>query len=229
MKRKKLVVLSGAGISQESGIRTFREMGGLWEEYDVLEVATPQAWQKNPELVLNFYNERRKQLLECEPNEGHFGLAQLEANFDVHIITQNVDDLHERAGSSHVLHLHGELKKSRSTLDEQLIYAIDGWELNLGDTCEKGSQLRPHIVWFGEEVPAIDEALRITQTADIFVVVGTSLNVYPAAGLLNYVRKDVPVYLIDPEPVDLYSQVTIIKEKAGLGIKILKMELEKML
>lgn len=229
MKKKKIVVLTGAGMSQESGIRTFREMGGLWEEYDVMEVATPQAWYKNPELVMRFYNDRRKQLLESKPNAGHLGVAELEQDFDVQIITQNVDDLHERAGSSKVLHLHGELKKARSTVDEDLIYEIDGWELKIGDKCEKGSQLRPHIVWFGEAVPAIEEAMKITQTADVLVVVGTSLNVYPAAGLLNYVRRNVPVFLIDPNPVYVDTQVTFIKEKAGKGVEILKSELKKLL
>jgi len=170
-KKKKLVVLSGAGMSAESGIRTFREMGGLWEEYDVTEVATPEAWESNPELVQRFYNERRKQLLSCEPNEGHRGLAQLEEYFDVQIITQNVDDLHERAGSSRVLHLHGELKKAQSSADPKLVYEIDGWELKMGDHCEKGSQLRPHVVWFGEPVPAMMEAAQLTAEADIFVVV----------------------------------------------------------
>ena len=225
---KKLVVLSGAGMSQESGIRTFREMGGLWEEYDINEVATPQAWAKNPELVMRFYNERRKQLLECTPNKGHIGLAELERDFDVQIITQNVDDLHERAGSSKVLHLHGELKKARSSVDESLIYEINGWELKFGDQCEKGSQLRPHIVWFGEAVPAIEVALPMVHEADIFVVVGTSLNVYPAAGLLNYVRSGVPVFLIDPNPVAVYNDVVYIAEKAGKGIEVLKTKLDKL-
>jgi NAD-dependent deacetylase len=227
--QKKLIVLTGSGMSQESGIRTFRETGGLWEEYDVGEVATPEAWQRNPELVMRFYNDRRKQLYECKPNAGHTGLAKLEALFDVHIITQNVDDLHERAGSSKVLHLHGELKKARSTVDPSLVYDIDGWELKFGDTCEKGSQLRPHIVWFGEPVPAIEEAVEIVQQADVFVVIGTSLNVYPAAGLLNYVSDGVPIYLIDPNPSNVYRQVDIIKEKAGRGVEILSRELEKFL
>jgi NAD-dependent deacetylase len=226
---KKLVVLSGAGMSQESGIRTFRDMGGLWEEYDVMEVATPQAWARNPELVMRFYNERRKQLLESKPNDGHRGLAELEKLFDVFIVTQNIDDLHERAGSSKVLHLHGELKKARSTVDESLIYDIDGWELKFGDRCEKGSQLRPHIVWFGEAVPAIDEAMRIVQKADILVVIGTSMNVYPAAGLINYVQKGTPVFLIDPNPVEVFAEVTVIRKKAGKGIEILKEKLEKLL
>jgi NAD-dependent deacetylase len=226
---KELVVLSGAGMSQESGIRTFRDSDGLWEEYDVRDVATPQAWAKNPELVMRFYNERRKQLQEAKPNAGHWGIAGLENLFNVNIITQNIDDLHERAGSTNVLHLHGELKKARSTVDENLIYDIDGWELKFGDRCEKGSQLRPHIVWFGEAVPAIDEAILIVQKADIFVVIGTSLNVYPAAGLINYVRRGIPLFLIDPNPVEVFTDVTTIREKAGRGVEILKEKLEKLL
>jgi len=215
---KKLVVLSGAGISQESGIRTFRDMGGLWEEYDVEEVCTPQAWEQNPELVMKFYNDRRKQLYGCKPNKGHFGLAELERDFDVEIITQNIDDLHEQAGSSKVLHLHGELKKARSSVDPLLVYDMDGWELKFGEKCEHGSQLRPHVVWFGEPVPAIKEAMQIAEQADIFVIVGTSMNVYPAAGLLNYVKPGVPVFCIDPNPVHIYSNITFIKEKAGTGV-----------
>ena len=216
---KNLVVLSGAGMSAESGIRTFRDMGGLWEEYDVMEVASPQAWQRNPELVMRFYNERRKQLFEAEPNEGHKGLAELEKHFNVHIVTQNVDDLHERAGSSHVLHLHGELKKARSTANPNLVYTLDKWELKIGDTCELGSQLRPHIVWFGEPVDKIMDAALICQNADIFVVVGTSLNVYPAAGLIDYVPSESPVFLIDPNDVPANKSVHYIKEKASSGIK----------
>ena len=217
---KNLVVLSGAGISAESGIKTFRDMGGLWEEYDVMEVASPQAWEHSPELVMRFYNERRKKLLEASPNEGHKGLVELEKYFDLHIVTQNVDDLHERAGSKNILHLHGELKKARSTIDPKLVYDIDGWELKLGDTCEKGSQLRPHIVWFGEAVPAIAEAASICERADIFVVIGTSLNVYPAAGLLDYAPKGIPIFLIDPNDVfTSYKNVTFIKEKAGTGVR----------
>lgn len=220
---KKLVVLTGAGVSQESGLRTFRDMGGLWEEYDVMDVATPEAWARNPELVNRFYNDRRRQLYACEPNAGHRGLAELEKDFEVHIITQNVDDLHERAGSTKILHLHGELKKVRSTTDPNLVYELDGWELKLGDTCEKGSQLRPHIVWFGEAVPAMDEAIELVEQADIFVVVGTSLNVYPAAGLLHYTRDDVPVYMIDPERPTVYRKgVIFIEEKAGAGVAKLK-------
>jgi len=225
--KKKLVVLTGAGMSQESGIRTFRDMGGLWEEYDVMEVCTPQAWSRNPELVMDFYNDRRKQLLESKPNAGHFGLAELQEKFDVQIITQNIDDLHERAGSKKVLHLHGELKKARSQVDPKLIYDIDGWELKFGQKCAKGSQLRPHIVWFGEAVPAIEDALPLVHDADVFVVVGTSLNVYPAAGLIDHVRSGVPVYYIDPEPASVGKEVIIIKEKAGKGVVILMSQLEK--
>lgn len=227
---KKLVVLSGSGISAESGIKTFRDMGGLWEEYDVMEVASPQAWERDPELVLRFYNERRKKLLESSPNKGHLGLVELEKYFDVSIITQNVDDLHERAGSKNVLHLHGEIRKAQSTADENLIYDIDGWELKLGDHCEKGSQLRPHVVWFGEPVNAILDAAYICEKADLFVVVGTSLNVYPAAGLIDYVPNGTPIFLIDPNDVNAsyYSQVTYIQEKATTGVqKLIHILLEK--
>jgi NAD-dependent deacetylase len=218
---RKIVVLTGSGISSESGIRTFREMGGLWEEYNVEEVASPQAWKNNMELVLRFYNERRKQLLEAQPNQGHYGLVALEGHFDVQIITQNVDDLHERSGSRKVLHLHGELRKARSTKDPSLIYDIDGWELKAGDTCEKGSQLRPHIVWFGEPVPAMEQAIHLTRMADIFVVIGTSLVVYPAAGLLDFVQGSAPIYLIDPNNVIVpyYRKIEFIKEKASTGVK----------
>jgi NAD-dependent deacetylase len=228
MIKKKLVILSGAGMSQESGIRTFRDMDGLWEEYDVTEVATPEAWARNPALVMKFYNDRRKQLYECMPNAGHFGLVDLEMDFDVQIITQNIDDLHERAGSSKVLHLHGELKKARSSVDESLIYDIDGWELKFGQKCAKRSQLRPHIVWFGEAVPAMDEAIPIVESADILVVIGTSLNVYPAAGLVNYAKKSTPIFVIDPErPSVFIRNVTYIQEKAGKGVEILKEQLTK--
>ncbi|HDT12400.1 MAG TPA: NAD-dependent deacylase [Candidatus Marinimicrobia bacterium] len=220
---RKLVVLTGAGMSAESGLKTFRDMGGLWEQYDVYEVASPRAWERDPSLVLRFYNERRKQLLKAEPNQGHLGLVELESMFDVRIITQNVDDLHERAGSSNILHLHGELRKSRSTKDPSIIYDIDGEELNIGDFCELGSQLRPHVVWFGEAVPAIEEAISIAAKADIFVVIGTSLNVYPAAGLLNYIRSGIPVYLIDPGELNAppKENYTFIKEPAGKGVRIL--------
>ena len=225
--KKKLVILSGAGMSQESGIRTFRDMGGLWEEYDVTEVATPEAWAQNPMLVMKFYNDRRKQLYESEPNAGHLGFVDLEMYFDGNIITQNIDDLHERAGSSSVLHLHGELKKARSSVDESLIYDIDGWELKFGQKCAKGSQLRPHIVWFGEAVPAMDDAISIVESADILVVIGTSLNVYPAAGLVNYAAKGTPIYVIDPErPSVFIRNVNYIQEKAGKGVESLKEKLK---
>ncbi len=224
--KKKLVVLSGAGMSQESGLKTFRDMGGLWEEYDVTEVASIDAWESNRSLVMEFYNQRRKQLFEVEPNKGHLGIAELEKWFDVEIVTQNVDDLHERAGSSKVLHLHGELRKVRSTIDPDLIYIMKHWELRIGDRCEKGSQLRPHIVWFGEPVPAMYDAIPIVQKADILVVIGTSLVVYPAAGLVNYAKPNVPVIVVDPTRPDVYlKNVTYIEEKAGKGVEILKEKL----
>ena len=224
---KKLVVLTGAGMSKESGIKTFRETGGLWEEYDVTEVATPMAWWKNPELVLRFYNERRRQLETARPNDGHLGLAELEKHFDVHIITQNVDNLHERAGSSKVLHLHGELTKARSTEDPSLIYEIGYKNILKGDKCEKGSQLRPHIVWFGEAVPMLDEAMRITSKADIFVVVGTSLNVYPAASLIGFATQDTSLWLIDPNEVHIpvSRHVEVIREGASKGVTVLAKKL----
>lgn len=227
--KKKLVILSGAGMSQESGLRTFRDMGGLWEEYDITEVATPEAWHRNPSLVMQFYNERRKQLYEAEPNAGHIGLVDLEKDFDVSIITQNVDDLHERAGSSKIVHLHGELKKARSSVDESLVYDIDGWELKFGQKCAKGSQLRPHIVWFGEAVPAMDDAIPLVEAADILVIIGTSLNVYPAAGLVNYAKRETPIFVIDPERPQVYIRnVNYIQEKAGKGVEILKEKLKSM-
>ena len=211
-------------MSAESGLRTFREMGGLWEEYDVYEVASPGGWAKDRDLVLRFYNERRKQLLEAAPNRGHLALAEMEKDLEVIIITQNIDDLHERAGSSRVLHLHGELRKSRSTVDPGLVYEIEGWELNPGDLCEKGSQLRPHVVWFGEAVPAIEEAAELVSGADIFAIIGTSMNVYPAAGLINHVAPGVPVYLIDPHEVMVhgYPGIQVIKKGAGEGVDELK-------
>lgn len=217
---KKIVVLSGAGISAESGIATFRDGNGLWENHKIEDVATPEAWGRNPHLVLNFYNQRRKQLFEVHPNAGHQALVDLEKYFDVEIITQNVDDLHERAGSSKVLHLHGELKKARSTQDPNLVYNIDSWALNWGDHCENGSQLRPHIVWFGENVPKIVKALEIAQTADIFIIVGTSLNVYPAAGLVREVQPNTPVYLIDPAKIEAQgiSNLTTIQKGSGEGL-----------
>jgi NAD-dependent deacetylase len=218
-----LTILTGAGMSSESGIRTFRDSGGLWEEYDVTEVATPMAWWKNRDLVLRFYNERRRQLADCEPNAGHVGLAELEKHFNVQIITQNIDNLHERAGSTNVLHLHGELTKARSTVDHSLIYDIGYKDINPGDNCEKGSQLRPHIVWFGEDVPMMDEAVRITSEADIFVVVGSSLNVYPAAGLIGFAPEKASLWLIDPNDVyiPVSRKVEVIKKKASEGIAVL--------
>ncbi|GAB3012580.1 SIR2 family NAD-dependent protein deacylase [Spirosoma pulveris] len=217
---KKIVVLSGAGISAESGIPTFRASDGLWENHRIEDVATPEAWQRNPTLVQNFYNQRRKQALSVQPNTGHRALVKLEEKFDVTVITQNVDNLHEKAGSSKVIHLHGELFKSRSTVDESLIYPIEGWEIKEGDLCAKGSQLRPHIVWFGEAVPMMDIALDITEEADIFIVVGTSLNVYPAAGLVYAVRNGVPVYVVDPIIPDMHKKnnVTFIAEPATVGL-----------
>ena len=213
-------------MSAESGIRTFRDSNGLWEEHRVEDVATYEAWLRNQQLVLDFYNQRRKQLYEVTPNAGHTALVELEKKFEVQIITQNVDDLHERAGSAHVLHLHGELKKVRSTIDENLVYELPGWELKKGDLCEKGSQLRPHIVWFGEAVPMIEPAMELTAMADIFIVIGTSLNVYPAAGLVYYVKDQTPVYLIDPhaEMLQGVGNLTVFRETAGTGVpKLVKM------
>jgi len=216
---KKLVILTGAGMSAESGISTFRDTGGLWEKYPIEEVATPEGWAKNPALVLDFYNQRREQLLEVEPNSGHFGLAELEKHFDVHIVTQNVDNLHERAGSTKVLHLQGELMKSRSSFDENLIDDINDTELKIGDKCQLGSQLRPHIVWFGESVPMMEPAVKITSLADIFCVIGTSLVVYPAASLLYYVPHNAKIFLIDPNPPNnLSNDILVIKNSATLGV-----------
>ena len=218
--RKKLVVLTGAGISAESGLKTFRDANGLWEGHDVTEVATPEAWRVNRELVMEFYNQRRKQAMEVQPNRGHEILKELEAQFDISIITQNVDNLHERAGSSNVLHLHGQLMQCRNTADPSLVYDMDHWELKIGDRCEKGSQLRPHIVWFGEAVPMMDTAIGITQQADILLVVGTSLVVYPAAGLVNFVDSHVPIYIVDPHKPDIghNSRVQFIEEPATTGM-----------
>lgn len=229
-KKPVLVVLSGAGISAESGLKTFRDMGGLWEEYDVTEVASPLAWRENRALVLRFYNERRKALLEAEPNQAHRMLATLEEHFDVRIITQNVDDLHERAGSSRIIHLHGELRKARSTADPSLVYPISGPLLEEGDLCEKGSQLRPHVVWFGEAVPEMNKAIPLAGEADVFLIIGTSLNVYPAAGLVAYVRQECPVYVIDPGDVQPVNRknVYFIREKASSGMKRFVSELQNM-
>ena len=214
-------------MSSESGIRTFRESGGLWEEYDVTEVASPMGWWKNRDLVLKFYNERRTHLASCEPNAGHIGVAALENYFNVRIITQNIDNLHERAGSTNVLHLHGELTKARSTIDPSLVYDIGYKEIKPGDVCEKGSQLRPHIVWFGEAVPMMDEAVKITSGADIFVVIGSSLNVYPAAGLIDYAPGKALLWLIDPNDVNVpvSRNVNVIKEPATKGVAILSARL----
>ncbi|HJZ39001.1 MAG TPA: Sir2 family NAD-dependent protein deacetylase [Bacteroidales bacterium] len=221
---KKLVVLTGSGISSESGLKTFRDSGGLWENYDVMEVASLDGWNRNREQVLRFYNERRAQLRDAQPNEGHKGLVELEKYFDVHIITQNVDNLHERAGSSNVLHLHGLLTMARSTGDPDLKYNIGYDPINPGDICDKGFQLRPDIVWFGEAVPAIEEAAVIVSAADLFVVIGTSMVVYPAAGLIDYVPKSTPVFLIDPGDVavPVYRHISFIREKAGAGVTALR-------
>jgi len=217
---KKIVVLSGAGMSADSGLKTFRDAGGLWEGHDVMEVASPQGFRANPELVLKFYNERRKQLLKAQPNEGHKALAILEDHYKVTIVTQNVDDLHERAGSTNVLHLHGELFKVRSTAPPYTVYE---WEkdLNLGNLCNQGHQLRPHIVWFGEEVPLLSEAASLTSLADILIIIGTSLKVYPAASLMYYARPGTPVYFIDPKPAIDHSadfNLQIIAKKASEGV-----------
>jgi NAD-dependent deacetylase len=219
---KKIVVLSGAGMSAESGIGTFRDAGGLWEKYIIDDVATPDGFRRNPALVLDFYNQRRKQLVESKPNEGHLILAELENKYDIHIITQNVDNLHEQAGSTKVLHLHGELMKVRSTSASADVFELsnNNYEINLGDKCPKGYQLRPHIVWFGEEVPEIENAVDIVKTADILVVIGTSMQVYPAASLINYVKTTSTVYLIDPLDIEhLPTHVHVIKNIASKGLK----------
>jgi len=221
--KKKLVVLTGAGISAESGIKTFRDSDGLWENHRIEDVATPEGWAKNPQLVLDFYNQRRAQLLSVEPNNGHRCLVDLEKNFDVHIVTQNVDDLHERAGSTRVLHLHGELRKVRSVRHPELVYDWDK-DLHLGDHCEQGHQLRPHIVWFGEPVPMLDAAASLAKKADVFLIVGSSLQVYPAAGLMHYAQRDVPFYYVDPKPQLTYElrsapNLTVIEEPASTGVR----------
>jgi NAD-dependent deacetylase len=221
--KKKLVVLTGAGISAESGLKTFRDSDGLWEGYDIEDVATPGAWRKNPGLVLEFYNYRRKNVLHAKPNAAHFGLVELEEDFDVKIITQNIDDLHERAGSSDVLHLHGEIFKMRSEKNEEMIYEIKD-DILLGDKADDGAQLRPHIVWFGEAVPMIEKALPVVQSADLFVVVGTSLVVYPAAGLVNYAPWPIPKFIVDkriPYTSDIHN-LTMIEKPATEGIKDLQ-------
>lgn len=230
MMKKKLVVLSGAGISAESGIKTFRDSDGLWEGHNVLDVATPEGWFKNPELVLDFYNQRRKQLQEVLPNDGHLILAELEVDFEVHIITQNVDNLHEKAGSSNVLHLHGELLKVRSNKDKNYILH---WEtdLVLGDLDKNGNQLRPHIIWFGEDVPALEDAIHLVKKADILIIIGTSLQVYPAASLMNFAHQNIPVYYIDPKPATIYdlpNPVKVIATTGSNGMRIIQKDLMKM-
>src|SRR5688572_11779820 len=219
MSKKKVVVLSGAGISAESGLKTFRDSDGLWEGYNIEDVATPRAWRKDPQLVLDFYNYRRKNVLDAQPNAAHYGFAELEKDFEVTIITQNIDDLHERAGSTNVLHLHGEIFKMRSERDIELVYEIRG-DIKIGDRAADGGQLRPHIVWFEEPVPKIEEAIPVVRQADIFVVVGTSLVVYPAAGLVNYAPWNVPKYIIDkriPYTSEI-TNITAIEKPATEGI-----------
>ncbi len=224
---KNIVILTGAGMSAESGLKTFRDADGLWEGHDVMEVASFQGWERNKKLVLDFYNQRRAQLLTVTPNQGHLDLVLLENKFNVQIITQNVDDLHERAGSSNVLHLHGELFKVRSTKNEQLVY---DWkcDVNIGDLCGKNSQLRPHIVWFGENVPMFDKAIEITSKADVLIIIGTSMQVYPAANLIHYVKNNIPIYFIDPKPSinkNSFSNLKIIAENASSGVKKIITEL----
>lgn len=217
---KHIVVLTGAGMSAESGIKTFRDADGLWEGHDVMQVASPQGFAANPELVLDFYNQRRRQLLTVEPNDAHYALADLEQDYEVTIITQNIDDLHERAGSSNIIHLHGELFKVRSTYDET---DVQLWktDLVLGDVCEKGYQLRPHIVWFGEDVPMIEKAISVCETADILIIIGTSMQVYPAASLMHYAPQQTPIYFIDPNPnISSKPGLTVIAEKATIGVAI---------
>jgi NAD-dependent deacetylase len=227
---KRIVVLTGAGISAESGIKTFRDADGLWEGHDIMEVASPIGWEKNPKLVLDFYNKRRAQLLKVKPNEAHQILAELQSDFDIQIITQNVDDLHERAGSKNVMHLHGELLKVRSITDSEEIHY---WttDLNLGDLDKNGVQLRPHIVWFGEDVPMIEHAIDIIETADLLLIIGTSLQVYPAAGLLNYANQNIPVYYIDQKPATIYdlpNELKVLPLSAVEGMKILREEFLKL-
>lgn len=234
MAKKNLVVLSGAGMSAESGISTFRDAGGLWDQYPVEQVATPEGYERNPELVINFYNERRRQLLDVEPNAGHVGVAELEQDYNVTVVTQNIDNLHERAGSTHVIHLHGELTKVCSSRDPNNPYYIkelkpEEYEVKMGDKAGDGSQLRPFIVWFGEAVPEIETAIRYVEKADIFVIIGTSLNVYPAAGLLYYAPADAEVYLIDPKPVNAHSSrhIHYIQKGASVGVAQLRQLLKQ--
>ena len=224
---KHVVVLTGAGISAESGLKTFRDSDGLWEGYDIADVATPEAWERNPTLVQQFYNERRKTVMEAKPNAAHIALAKLESKYKVSIITQNIDDLHERGGSTQVMHLHGIITRSQSSRNPKLTYPIKGWELKMNEVCELGSPLRPHVVWFGEMVPMIEPAARLCAEADIFILVGSSLAVYPASGLINYVSYDAPKYLIDPKIPEVYGgqKMTKIEAKATIGVPKLVDEL----
>jgi len=230
VSKKKLIIFSGAGMSAESGIKTFRDSGGLWEEYKVEDVATLEAWERNKELVTLFYNQRRKQVMEAQPNEAHKIIADLQKIFDVTVITQNVDNLHERAGSKSVIHLHGEIVKAQSSLDPSKIYNLKNWEIKIGDTCELGSQLRPYIVWFGEMVPLMEPAIDMVGKADLFTVIGTSLNVYPAAGLVNYTPSTIPKWLVDPGDFNLehIQNIEQIKDTAVSGMKKLKDVLMKL-
>jgi NAD-dependent deacetylase len=226
---KRIVVLTGAGISAESGLKTFRDSDGLWEGYNIQDVATPEAWRRNPDLVQDFYNQRRKSVLEANPNAAHYALARLEEKYNVTIITQNIDDLHERGGSTNVVHLHGIITRSQSSRNPNLTYPINGWEIKMGEKCEMGSQLRAHVVWFGEAVPMIEKAAKICTEADIFILIGSSLAVYPAAGLVDYVPNDTPKYIIDPKIPYMSGDSTYIKieEKATIGVSKLVTELMK--
>jgi NAD-dependent deacetylase len=230
MRKKKIVVFSGAGMSAESGIKTFRDTGGLWEEYKIEDVATFEAWERNRDLVLDFYNQRRKQVMNAKPNEAHLLVAELQNQFDVQVITQNIDDLHERAGSKKVLHLHGEIMKGRSTSRHDLVYPLKSWEIKAGDVCEVGSQIRPHIVWFGEAVPEMEKATALAEEADIFITIGTSLNVYPAANLIHVVQSHIPKYLVDPGEfnLDYIKNLKIIKATAVEGMKVLMKNLKEL-
>lgn len=225
--RKKIVVLTGAGISAESGLKTFRDSNGLWEEYNIEEVATYSGWLRNPKLVLDFYNKRRSQLQGAVPNDAHIALAQLEKKYEVHVITQNVDDLHERGGSTNIIHLHGELTKVRSEKHPEFVYNIGYKDINIGDLCENGEQLRPHIVWFGEAVPLMDDASKIIEEADYLLIIGTSLQVYPAAGLMHYAPNHCLIYLIDPKAENLFQSknIQVIRENAGKAVPMLVKEL----
>jgi len=222
---KNIVILTGAGISAESGLKTFRDSDGLWEGYNIEDVATPEAWQRDPAMVQDFYNQRRRSVLEAKPNAAHYALVKLEEKYKVTIITQNIDDLHERAGSTNVIHLHGIITRSQSSLDPELTYPIDGWELGMDEVCELGSPLRAHVVWFGEAVPMIEKAATICAKADIFILSGTSLAVYPAAGLINFVPRSVPKYIIDPNIPYVTGNYIKVQEKATIGVPLIVSEL----